>query len=380
MIQIEEHYPLARLTTFGIGGIARKYAAPQSAESLIDVLTLAKSENAPVFILGAGSNTLINDEGFEGYVIHPAMKSVEWKEHADGSVLVTIDAGASFDDVVCESCRRNLGGIESLSGIPGSAGGSLVQNIGAYGQEISESFVRARAIRLDNLEICDMSREDMAFSYRHTSLKTASPSHVIVSVTLRLQPYDVDAASERCIAHGFKQIALRRPQTAMALRELVIETRRSKAMCYDPADYNTHGVGSFFVNPTVSNEDAQRLNAASAIRYQKSIPCYPTDDGRMKLSAAWLIEKAGFNKGYCYKGVSLSEKHCLAIVNRKNATAADIIEFANGIASYVYMAFRIELQPEVVYLAQNSVAPLPIHPRDAEVTGTPLRPNSHLYQ
>ena len=380
MLHIEENMPLARLTTFGIGGKARKYAAPASVDDLIEALTLAKSENAPVFILGAGSNTLINDDGFNGYVIHPMMQGVEYQTEADGSTLVTIEAGALFDEVVIESCRRNLGGIESLSGIPGSAGGSLVQNIGAYGQEISECFVKAKAVRLDDLEICELTAADMAFAYRSTSLKAAAPSHIILSFSLRLHPYDADAAAERCSAHGFRQIALHKPQNAMALRELVIETRRSKAMCYDAADFNTHGVGSFFVNPIVSSEDAQRFNAASAIKYQKSIPSFPTEDGRVKLSAAWLIEKSGFNKGYCYKGASLSEKHCLAIVNRQNATAADIIEFANGIASYVYMAFRVELKPEVVYLGQNAIIPLPIHPRDAEVTGTPLRPNSHLYQ
>ena len=379
-IHIEDNHPLAGDTTFGIGGKAHKYIAPETIDELIDALAVAQTDNAPIFILGAGSNTLINDEGFKGYVIHPAMKSVDWQEQSDGSTIVTIGAGANFDDVVLESCRRNLAGIESLSGIPGSAGGSLVQNIGAYGQEISECFACATAVRAETLEICELGPKDLAFAYRSTSLKVPSPAYIIASITLRLTPFDADTAAERCIEHGFKQIALRRPKTAMALRELVLETRRSKAMCYDPADYNTHGVGSFFVNPIVSTEDAQRFNAASAIKYQKSIPSFPTDDGRVKLSAAWLIEKSGFNKGYCFKGASLSEKHCLAIVNRQNATAADIVEFANGIASYVFLEFRVELLPEVVYLGYEGVEPLPINPRKAEVTGAPLRPNSHLYQ
>ena len=373
-IHIEENYPLARLTTFGIGGNAKKFAAPKSIDELIEALTLAKSENLPVFILGAGSNTLINDNGFEGFVIHPEMNHIEWQENADRSCIVSIEAGVSFDDVVRDSCTRNLAGIEALSGIPGSAGGSLVQNIGAYGQEISECFVSAKAVHLDTLQICDLTPADMAFAYRSTALKTPSPAYVITAITLKLQPFDPDKAAERCIAHGFKQLAMRKPKDATSLREIILETRRAKA------DYNTHGVGSFFVNPIVSNEDAQRFNAASAIRYQKSIPTFPTEDGRVKLSAAWLIEKSGFNKGYCYKGASLSEKHCLAIVNRQQASAADIVEFANGIASHVYLEFRVELKPEVVYLAQHAVVPLPIHPRDAEVTGTPLRPNSHLYQ
>ena len=149
-MKIYENEPLASHTTMAIGGRAKKFVEAESAQDLIDALALAHGESMPIFILGAGSNTLINDNGFNGYVIHPVFKQVEWMPQADGTMLVRIDAGADFDDVVAESCQKNLGGIESLSGIPGSAGGSLVQNIGAYGQEISESFVSAQAVHIDD--------------------------------------------------------------------------------------------------------------------------------------------------------------------------------------------------------------------------------------
>ncbi|MBQ9817284.1 MAG: UDP-N-acetylmuramate dehydrogenase [Proteobacteria bacterium] len=374
-MQIWDNYGLADHTTMGIGGKARKFVEADSVQDILDALQMAHAESVPVFILGAGSNTLIADEGFNGYVIHPAMKAVEWLPQQDGSVLVKMDAGANFDDVVAESCRRNLGGIEALSGIPGSAGGSLVQNIGAYGQEISECFVSAEAVHQNDCDVLTLRREHLAFGYRQTALKTADNPFIIVSVTLRLEPFDADKAAERCAEHGFKRMALNKPKTASELRDVVIETRRSKAMCYDRNDYNTHGVGSFFVNPVVSGVDAQRLNAASIIKNHKPMPSYPADNGMTKLSAAWLIEQAGYNKGYCFKGASLSEKHCLAIVNRQHATCSEVIEFAQDIAKRVYLQFRVELKPEVVYLTPTGIGELPCTPKDAELLGAAFRPN-----
>lgn len=368
------NHKLAPYTTMGIGGPAKKFIEAESVQDLCDALKIAKAESMPVFVLGAGSNTLIADAGFDGCVIHPTFHDVEWTNMGNGSVRVKIDAGANFDDVVAESCRKNLGGIEALSGIPGSAGGSLVQNIGAYGQEISESFVSAEAIDKNSGEKIELRREHLAFAYRQTSLKTADNPFIVISITLQLEPYDMEKASARCAEHGFKRIAMNKPKTADELRTLVIETRKSKAMCYDKNDYNTHGVGSFFVNPVVSCEDAQRLNAASIIKNHKPMPSYPAEGGT-KLSAAWLIENAGFNKGYGNKGAALSEMHCLAIVNRQNATCADVVEFAQDITKRVYLMFRVELKPEVIYLTQNGIAELTCATKEAELTGVAFRPN-----
>lgn len=374
-MKIYEHHELAPHTTMDIGGRARKYIEAESIDELIEVLNEAHEESAPVFILGAGSNTLISDEGFYGYVIHPAFSGVEWEAQEDGSTLVRIEAGANFDDVVAESCRRNLGGIESLSGIPGSAGGSIVQNIGAYGQEISECFVSAEAVHRIDRDRLTLRREHFAFGYRQTALKTPDNPFIIVSVTLRLTPFDAEKAAARCAEHGFKRIAMVRPETAQELRELVLETRRSKAMCYDKNDVNTHSVGSFFVNPVVPTVDAQRINAECIIKNHKQMPSYPADDGKTKLSAAWLIESSGFNKGYNHGGAGLSEYHCLAIVNRQNARCSEVVSFAQEIAQRVYLRFRVELHPEVVYLTPNGVSEMPLGTKEAEVTGMKLRPN-----
>ncbi|MBR4984844.1 MAG: UDP-N-acetylmuramate dehydrogenase [Proteobacteria bacterium] len=374
-MQIIENHVLSSYTTMGIGGNARKYIEAASVEELVEALKIAKEEALPVFVLGEGSNVLIDSKGFMGCVIRPMMRQVDWQPQSDGSTLVTVGAGVRFDDIVAESCRRNLGGIEALSGIPGSAGGSLVQNIGAYGQEISEVFVSAEAVDIHDGESIRLMPANLEFAYRHTALKTADNPFVITSLTLRLVPFDADKAAARCAAHGFKKMALTKPQSASALRSIVLETRRSKAMCYDRDDVNTHSVGSFFVNPVVPGEDAQRINAASIIKNHKPMPSFPAEGGKTKLSAAWLIEQAGFNKGYSLRGAALSDYHCLAIINRLNATSDDVIALAQDIVTRVYLQFRVELQPEVVYLSPNGIAPLPCSAKEAEVYGAPLRPN-----
>ena len=351
-MRIYENHALAPYTTMGIGGNARRFIEAESADDIVEALSMAEAENAPVFVLGAGSNLLICDAGFDGYVIHPVFKDAEWMEQEDGSVFVRIDAGAMFDDIAAESCRRNLGGIEALSGIPGSTGGSLVQNIGAYGQEISEVFISADAVDRKNRETVTLSTDDMKFAYRHTALKTHENPYIVTSVTIRLMPFDVDKAVERSAKHGFPRIAAHRPESASALRELVLETRRKKGMCYDENDVNTHSVGSFFVNPVLSEKDAQRHNAANIIKNQKPMPCFPFEGG-VKLSAAWLIEQSEFNRGFIHKGAALSALHCLAIVNRDHASCTDVLELAHIVIKGVFKHFRIELKPEVIYLGEH---------------------------
>ena len=348
-------YPLIHKTTMHVGGNARFYAEVMDTDELISVLSQAKSEKLPVFILGAGSNTLIDDEGFDGYIIHPAMHQVEWQVQDNGEILVKAGAGVLFDEIVRESCERNLGGIESLSGIPGSTGGSLVQNIGAYGQEISESFVSAEAVDKNTLESVTLGREDIQFGYRHTALKTKENPLIVTSVTLRLLPFDDVLAVKRCEERGFKKLVLNPPKTALELRNLILETRKSKAMCYDENDYNTHGVGSFFVNPVVTPELAQQIHEIAVQRNLRPMSQFDAPNG-VKLSAAWLIENAGFDKGYLHDGAALSEKHCLAIINRDHATSVDVIGLAKEIIDRVQTTFGVTLSPEVVYLSRKGIS------------------------
>ena len=358
-MQILENHPLSQHTTIHIGGNAGKYAEPADPDDLVALLRQAKSENMPVFVLGSGSNTLINDAGFNGYVIHPAMNDIQWAPQDNGETLATIGAGAVFDEAARVACEKNLGGIEALSGIPGSAGGALVQNMGAYGQEIADVFVSAQAVHRNTLETVTLYKDDMAFAYRHTRLKTPDNPWIITSVTVRLYPFDAEMANRRCIERGFKKLIENPPKSASQLRDLILNMRRSKAMCYDEKDYNTHGVGSFFVNPVVPADLANHVRTIAEDNHLSPMPQF--DDPRgIKLSAAWLIENSGFAKGFVYHSAALSEKHCLAIVNRNHASCSDIIELARKITNTVYAKFGVNLEPEVVYLSNDGIRPLPV--------------------
>ncbi len=357
---ILENHRLSPYTTLGIGGEARYFASPNSCEELAEAIRYAHDNELRVFILGGGSNTLISDDGFDGLVIHPAMREISWEEaDSEGRILVHAAAGASFDDVVSEAVKRNLGGIESLSGIPGTAGGAVVQNIGAYGQELADTFVEAEAIDLESGDKIVLKKSDMAFGYRTTALKCATNTRIIVRITLSLRPFDPDLATRVATEHGFAKLALVPPKTAADMRRKILETRRSKGMCYDANDVDTHSVGSFFVNPVVSQNDATRLNSAHIISNGKSIPMFPVDDG-VKLSAAWLIEQAGFSRGYHCDGAALSSRHCLAIINPGNAGSGNVIALANRLARTVAFKYQVRLVPEIVYLTRSGIAPIPL--------------------
>ena len=360
-----ENHALAPHTTLGIGGAARRYVEPCSRDELISAIENARKAGLPFFVLGGGSNTLIDDDGYEGVVIHLDMKGVSWSED-NRRTLVTAEAGAAFDDVVAESCKKGLGGIESLSGIPGTVGGALVQNIGAYGQELADVFVSAEVLDTDSMEVLTLSRNELKFAYRSTSLKCPQNQKIVLSVTLRLTPFDADDAVRVALEHGFKKIAVVPPKTACDMRERILETRRAKGMCYEAGDIDTHSVGSFFVNPVVSQEEASRLKGretflkSNVITSRIAIPTFPAEGGGVKLSAAWLIEQSGFTRGYRYQDAALSSKHCLAIINPGQATSASIIALANAIAQTVLMQFHVKLNPEIIYLAPQGVTPLPL--------------------
>ena len=359
MNNIEFNEPLSKHTTMHIGGCAKKFVYAHDDEQLANALADAQSENDRVFILGAGSNLLVSDDGFDGVVVKMADDSVEWTPQDDGYMLVTIGAGALFDEIVATACEKNCGGIECMSGIPGTLGGAIVQNIGAYGQEISEVFVSAQAMHKQSLETVTLTPQDLAFAYRTTALKTPNNPYVVLRATLRLPPFVAEDAGRRCIERNFARMVAQPPKTATELRHIVLKTRRSKGMCYDTDDFNTHSVGSFFVNPILSEKEAQRHNAANIIRNHKSMPMFPAENG-MKLSAAWLIEQSDFTRGFIHKGAALSAYHTLAIVNRSDASCADVLELAQLIVKGVFKRFHITLSPEVVYLGKTGIEQLPI--------------------
>ncbi|MFA5623954.1 MAG: UDP-N-acetylmuramate dehydrogenase [Bradymonadales bacterium] len=358
---------LSKYCTLGIGCVAQRFVAVNDLESLKEAIKHAKTENIPYFILGGGSNMLINDEAFEGLVIHLQMADIQFLDKH----RVEVDAGANWDDVVVGTCERNWGGLEAMSGIPGSCGGGVVQNIGAYGQEISEVIEFIDILEPSDLSVKRIGAKDMEFSYRHSRLKGQVQGPIVLRVGLQLAPYDAQAAKARSEAHGFRSLAMMDMRNASQLRKHVLNTRQSKGMVYDSADVNTHGVGSFFTNPIVPEMDASRLSAqyvwrshVSAIGGLKdnkaqTIPMFPVEGG-VKLSAAWLIEQCGYERGYMSGRAGLSQKHCLAITNRGGASCAEVITLASAIARKVRDKFRVLLNPEALYLGTRGIEPMPL--------------------
>ena len=350
-MHIIENHCLAGHTTMGVGGNARFYAEVKSVRELEEALELAKSKGLPVFFLGGGSNTLINDDGFDGMVIRMAIGEVVFEGGTDSGIheaeeiRMISGAGVQLDEAVDLACRNDLAGIESLSGIPGSIGGAVVQNAGAYGQEIADAFVAAKAVHRESLKIVELTASDLGFGYRRTNLKTADNPWVIISVMLRLRPFDAEIAYRRCVEHGFGKLLQKPPENAVVLRQIILDTRHSKGMCYQKDDVNTHGVGSFFVNPVVSRTFAETL------------PEMPKFDvpGGVKRSAGWLIEHSGFTRGFRCGKAALSEKHCLALVNRGGASCREILALAKQVSDKVFSTYGVRLVPEAVYLAPSGV-------------------------
>jgi len=340
MLTIERDVPLAPLTTFGIGGRAR---------SFVRVTTVADLEHAlqsdpRILILGGGSNLVVGDAGWDGLVIQIALPGVDIA-HEGAHALVTVGAGVVWDDFVAQMVAAELAGVECLSGIPGFVGATPMQNVGAYGQEVADTITRVRAIDRTTGDVVDIAPDGCRFAYR-TSMFKGNARYVIVEVAFRL-------------AKSPHSVPLRYPELTRALgvadaghapladvRRRVIELRRGKGMVVDPNDPESRSAGSFFTNPIV---DAATF-ATFAARLPPDItpPSWPVPNGTTKLSAAWLIERAGFTKGYTVGHVGISKKHALALVNRGDATATELLALAREIQTGVRDKLGIELVPEPV--------------------------------
>jgi UDP-N-acetylmuramate dehydrogenase len=338
-VQVEENVPLAPLTTIGIGGPARFFFRAATVDELVDALRWARERELPVFILGGGSNLLIADRGFDGLVVQVDLRGVE-VESLDDFAMVKVAAGEPWDAFVGRAVDHRLAGVECLSGIPGSTGATPIQNVGAYGQDVSETIARVEALDRTTDKVVWFTNEECRFGYRSSFFKNVEKErYVIVSVTFRL--VRGGAASVR---YPELQKALEARGVALedlsGVREAVIAIRKRKGMVIDPADPDSRSDGSFFMNPIVTH-DAYADFAGRA----PDAPHFPADEG-VKLSAAWLIEHAGFHKGYTHGNVGLSTKHTLAIVNRGGGTAAEVVELVELIQRTVREKFGVEIHPE----------------------------------
>ncbi|MGE0103419.1 MAG: UDP-N-acetylmuramate dehydrogenase [Blastocatellales bacterium] len=341
-MDIRQFVQLAQYTTLRVGGPARWFTEIHNEQELIKALEFASRESVPVFILGGGSNLLIPDAGFPGLVIRIDIRGIEWDE-ARGAV--TAGAGEPWDPFVEAAVERNLAGIECLSGIPGLVGGTPIQNVGAYGQEVSRTIHSVRVY--DRNEACfrELSNAECGFQYRASIFNTAERDRFIVlSVAFQLEPGGRPTLRYPDLQRYFADRA--GTLSLMEVRRAVIEIRRSKGMVIDPGDPDCRSAGSFFKNPVVSLEKYNQLELKCRSLIGESVPHFPAGDGEVKIPAAWLIEKAGFAKGYRRGRAAISSKHTLALINAGGATAAEILELAEEIRDRVAEVFGVRLHPE----------------------------------
>ena len=346
---IRENVPLAPLTTLGIGGPARYFAEVPTTCALLAGVEWAKSRSAPLFVLGGGSNLVVADSGFPGLVLRINICGVETRIDGD-HVVLQAGAGEEWDPLVARCVTNSWAGFECLSGIPGRVGATPIQNVGAYGQDTSETLASVEALDLSSGKLVELSAGDCEFGYRTSRFKTRDRnSFVITRVTYRLAAGGEAAVRYPELQRYLADRDLQAP-TLSDVREAVLTLRSRKAMVIDPSDIDSHSVGSFFVNPTVTGEDFERINhrANRVISGTDSMPTFPAADGMVKLSAAWLIERAGIKRGYVHGNVGTSTKHALAIINRGGGTAREVVELKELIQKRVSDEFGIDLTPEPI--------------------------------
>ncbi len=351
---LQERVPLAPLTTLGLGGPARWFLRAASAAEVRAGLEWARQERLPVTILGGGSNVIVPDAGLDALVLQVAIPGLAFAD-ADGGTTVDAGAGVAWDELVAEAVRRGAAGVECLSGIPGTVGGTPIQNVGAYGQEVAETIVTVQALDRATLEVRAFARAECGFAYRWSRFKGEDAGrYVITGVRFRLRPGGAPPLRYPELARA---VAARGgvddagPREALGrVRDAVRALRRSKGMVLDPADPETRSAGSFFMNPVLTADEFATLERRwSASGGEGGVPTFPAAGG-VKVPAAWLIERAGFPKGFARGGSRISRRHTLALVNA-GGTTAELLALAEAIQQGVATRFGVMLEREPVLLA-----------------------------
>jgi UDP-N-acetylmuramate dehydrogenase len=354
-IALQENIPLARYTTLGLGGLARYFCQCTSEGALREALALARQRALRIQILGGGSNVVFADAGFAGLVVKVAIGGAEFRETAN-AVEVRAGAGVEWDALVRDTVQRGCSGVECLSGIPGTVGATPIQNVGAYGQEVSDTLVSITCLERERLGRVVFTRDECEFGYRDSRFKRRDRDrYVVLDVTLRLRRGAAPVIRYPELADAVRQRAAldTLPPTAavQVVRETVLVLRRRKSMVLDPADPNARSAGSFFVNPVLSppafEELVRRWRASGGV---DPVPAFPTADN-VKVPAAWLVEHAGFVKGQRHGGAGISTRHALALVNL-GGTTADLLALAASIERAVYERFGIRLEREPVVVEE----------------------------
>ncbi len=338
-----ERVPLAPLSTLGVGGEARWFVAADDQDDVAAAHHWSQERGIPLVVIAGGSNLVIADAGIRGLVLHVRLGGIMF-ERRSGETFVGAGAGEPWDDLVAASVARGLAGLECLSGIPGSVGGTPIQNVGAYGQEVSETIETVTAYDRDRSEMRMLSAAECRFAYRSSRFKSGEAGRFILcGVTFRLR------AGLPTITYPDVRAQVERGRistpTVGDVRDAVLAVRRSKGMVVDPADPDTRSVGSFFTNPLLTEDHRERIASAAG----EPVPGFAVPGARVKVPAAWLIDRAGFKRGDADGSVGISSRHTLAIVNRGGASASDVLRLAVRIKRRVADLFDVLLQPEPVF-------------------------------
>ena len=348
---IQEYVPLAPLTTLHVGGSARYFAELRREDDVREAAQFAKTHDLPLFVLGGGSNLVVADSGWPGLILRIAIGGITTPNATDASgtsVLFSVGAGVNWDDFVAQAVVQNCAGVECLSGIPGSVGGTPVQNVGAYGQEVSDTIESVRALDLKDDRIVVLPKPACGFRYRTSIFNTTERGrYIILRVNYRLKRGGAPTLKYADLQKHFAE--RKTPPSLAEIREAVREIRRSKGMLIVPGDDDCRSAGSFFKNPVLSEAQFKDL-AERAESKGLEIPSYPALDAQRKVSAAWLVEHSGFSKGYALGPARISSKHALALINRGDAKASDIVRLKDEIQHGVQEAWGILLEPEPVFV------------------------------
>lgn len=357
MFEPAANEPLAPTTTLEIGGAASWFVEIESVGELRESLRWASDGDHPVTIIGGGSNVVVSDRGVGGLVVRMVNRGLDLDQQHD-SVVLTAAAGEPWDDVVSTSVRENLAGIECLSGIPGTAGATPIQNVGAYGQEVASVIESVRVLHRETLEEKVLSVGDCLFGYRSSRLREVGNPFIVLDVRFKLAPGGQPNLSYSQVAERFEGSNV---PSLGELRATILELRRSKSMVIDEDDPNRRSVGSFFVNPVVSDAAVDELvetaRLLGVLDFDQFPQVHPVGEDRNKLSAGWIIEAAGFPRGARRGNVGLSTNHALALINRGGATATELVDFARDIRRGVRTHLGIDLKPEPVFLGFDTTDP-----------------------
>jgi UDP-N-acetylmuramate dehydrogenase len=343
--------PLAPLTTLRLGGPAARMVVAGTEEELVAAVREADAAGEAVLLLAGGSNVVVSDAGFPGTVVRVTTRGLR-RDRADGRVRLTVQAGEPWEAVVDDAVAQGLAGVECLTGIPGSAGATPIQNVGAYGQEVAATIAAVRVLDRRTGAVEELPPEACGFRYR-TSVFKGDDRRVVLAVAFDLERSAASAPIRYAELAGALGVRVSERVPLAEARAAVLALRRGKGMVVDPADPDSVSAGSFFMNPALDPGAFADLLRRARERLggdAPSPPRFPGPDGRVKTSAAWLIERAGFHRGHTRGRVAISAKHSLALVNRGGATTAELVALAREIAAGVHDAFGVELQPEPVFV------------------------------